>query len=150
MSGPSNDHMGRRQRSLGLSEAQLRKRLNQIWRQMKRQWRVLCFSEVPSNILRWSHYAHYHEGVVLPSNLAAGFDPLYWLRELYIIQRRSTLLRALGILYYFSRHSAPNPPIRKHSKNPSSAKVKIGPTKRNGDPHEGCQARSRAVPRSGV
>jgi hypothetical protein len=40
-------------------------RYRQIWPRLKRQWRVLCLSEVPSNILMWSHYGNSHQGVVL-------------------------------------------------------------------------------------
>jgi hypothetical protein len=35
-------------------------RYRQIWPRLKRQWRVLCLSEVPSNILMWSHYGNSH------------------------------------------------------------------------------------------
>jgi len=109
MSGPSNDHMGRRQRSLGLSEAQLRKRLNQIWRQMKRQWRVLCFSEVPSNILRWSHYAHYHEGVVFAFEPRGGVrSPLLAARAVHYSKKVNTAA-SLGDFVLFLTSQCPKP-----------------------------------------
>jgi hypothetical protein len=41
----------------------------QAWDEMKRRYRVLCFSAVPDNILMWSHYAQDHQGAVL------GFQP---------------------------------------------------------------------------
>jgi hypothetical protein len=40
-------------------------RYDRIWGTMKREWRVLCFSAVPNNILMWSHYAENHTGAVL-------------------------------------------------------------------------------------
>jgi hypothetical protein len=38
---------------------------DQLWRRMKREWRVLCLSAVANNILMWSHYAERHKGAVL-------------------------------------------------------------------------------------
>lgn len=37
---------------------------DQTWRRTKRQWRVVCLSEVPNNILMWSHFTESHKGVV--------------------------------------------------------------------------------------
>ena len=42
---------------------------DQLWRQMKREWRVLCLSAVANNILMWSHYAESHKGAVLAFEL---------------------------------------------------------------------------------
>jgi Protein of unknown function (DUF2971) len=60
-------------------------RYRQIWPRLKRQWRVLCLSEVPSNILMWSHYGNSHQGVVLE------FEPR--------VELRSTLVGAKEVQY---------------------------------------------------
>jgi hypothetical protein len=45
----------------------------QKWHEMKRKYRVVCFSEVATNILIWSHYADSHKGVVLGFQSNEGF-----------------------------------------------------------------------------
>src|SRR5258708_7791396 len=47
-------------------------RYDQIWRKMKREWRVLCLSAVPNNILMWSHYADSHKGAVFAFDQGVG------------------------------------------------------------------------------
>jgi hypothetical protein len=37
----------------------------ELWRHMKREYRVVCLSAVPNNILMWSHYADSHKGIAL-------------------------------------------------------------------------------------
>lgn len=37
----------------------------ELWRKMKRTYRVLCLSAVRDHILMWSHYADSHRGAVL-------------------------------------------------------------------------------------
>jgi Protein of unknown function (DUF2971) len=46
-------------------EKSLEPKYAQKWREMKQKYRVICFSEIATNILMWSHYSDGHKGVVL-------------------------------------------------------------------------------------
>lgn len=48
--------------------------LNEATRAMLNETRVCCFSEVPDNILMWSHYAKSHTGVCLKFDLTIPCD----------------------------------------------------------------------------
>jgi Protein of unknown function (DUF2971) len=41
----------------------------EFWQRMKREYRVICLSALPDNILMWSHYSESHKGI------AFGFKP---------------------------------------------------------------------------
>ena len=53
-------------------EAMLMRMVNESLQKLKREFRVLCFSELNDSILMWSHYAHNHAGFCIEYDFNRG------------------------------------------------------------------------------
>lgn len=53
-------------------EATLMKIVNDSFQDVKKEFRVLCFSELNDSILMWSHYAHNHAGFCIEYDFNSG------------------------------------------------------------------------------